>query len=165
TTVFVGTIPLASPPSFLGTPVPAPDILSLTDRFESRNEFFGAQVGLRGEWTWGRLLADATVKVGIGATKQWINNTGNTELTGPAGRIDTFQAGLYAGVDNRGLHSLDEFTFITEVGCRVGYQLTAALSAYVGYTLLYWDGIARPGAQMNPVINTQVVPSNSAFNP
>src|SRR5262249_10859941 len=75
-TVLPGGPVQASPPGFLGVPVPAPDILSLTDRFETRNEFFGGQLGCRGTFSRGGWNLDWTGKVGLGDTKQWANNLG-----------------------------------------------------------------------------------------
>src|SRR5207247_1354770 len=40
---------------FGGAPAPAPDIVSWRDYFETNNQFYGAQIGLRGRRDFGRL--------------------------------------------------------------------------------------------------------------
>ncbi len=36
-----------------------------------------------------------------------------------------------------------------EIGLTLGYDLTPRLKATVGYTLLYWSDVARPGDQID----------------
>src|SRR4029077_11815756 len=108
---------------FFGTPVPAPDIVSITDRFETRNEFFGGQVGARAAFRRDRWLLDLSGKVGLGATHQWVNIEGGTSRTGPDGAIYPGPGGLYALASNMGLSGRQRLTFISEVGVRLGYQL------------------------------------------
>lgn len=165
TTVLPGGPALPLPPAFQGVAVPAPDILSLTDRFETRNEFIGGQIGAQGTWRLGRFTADLLGKVGLGTTLQSVNLRGVTELTTPAGRAGIVPFGLFAVGDNTGQHSRDRLTFISEIGLRLGCDITPYWSMSLGWDFLYWGDIARPGEQMSLVMNPQVIPSNLAFGP
>jgi hypothetical protein len=156
---------MARPLAMNGTPVPGPDIVSMTDRARTRNEFFGWQAGLRGEWHWGRVQFGWDAKVGLGDTKQWVNLSGVTEWTGSNGRIGIVPAGLYFVGDNRGLYSRDVFACMTEAELSVGYHITPWLLFSVGYDFLYWNNVARPGDQMQRGIDPRAVPSNLAYDP
>ena len=61
------------------------------------------------------------------------------------------------------MSSRDEFTFIPEAGAKVGFHLTNHVSLFVGYTFIYWFDVARPGDQIDRVVNPALVPSNLAF--
>jgi hypothetical protein len=150
-------------PGFLGGPVPPINILSIEDRVDTRNEFYGGQIGLRGTLRSGRLSTEATGKLGLGATCQEVKLRGETELTGPAGRVGFVPEGLYTVGANSGKDSRTRISVISEVGLRCGFELTDGLTLHVGGMLLYWGNIARPGDQLNRNLNPQLVPSNLAF--
>ncbi len=164
TTVF-NVAPTVPPPGFLGTAVAAPNILSIYERVDTRNEFYGAQLGLRGEMRLGRLSAELTGKVGLGATWQEARLQGRTELTGPTGQLGLAPEGLYSVGANNGDDSRTRFSVVSEVGLRCGFDVTDGLTLHVGGMLLYWGNIARPGEQWNRNLNPQQVPSSLDFGP
>jgi hypothetical protein len=146
---------------FDGDLVLAPDIISIRDLFETLNQFFGGQVGLRGETRWGPLTLGGVAKAGIGSTRQDVKITGHTALTDSTGLTHLRQGGLYSQDSNIGWYNRDEFSFVGELGVRLGWQIFSFLNAHVGYTLLYWDNVARPGDQITQVINPRIAPTNS----
>jgi len=148
---------------FFGTTVLPPDILSLTDRVETRNEFFGAQIGARGAWQSGRWLANVSGKLGIGNNHQSVNIMGKTQRTGSDGVTLTGPGGLLDLGTNNGFRSRDEFTFASEVGVNIGCQVTSHLSASIGYTFFYWDNVARPGGQLTQAINPGYLPYSNLY--
>lgn len=117
------------------------------DRFETRNRFYGGQLGARAEFCWGRLSIDVTGKVALGNTHQRVEVGGNTVVGGLSG-----PGGLFARPSNSGVFERDRFTAIPEVGINVGYQLTDCLRAFAGYNFLYWNNVARPGEQIDRVV-------------
>ena len=48
-----------------------------------------------------------------------------------------------------GTHESQQFSMMPEIGCTLGYDLTSRLKATVGYSLLYWSNVARPGDQID----------------
>jgi hypothetical protein len=148
---------------FFGTPVLPPDIISITDRFNTRNEFYGGQVGVRGEFCHGRWSLNLLGKVALGSTHEWVNISGSTKQTGPDGVTVGGPGGLLALATNSGLFSRNRFTVAPEVGTHVGLQISRHVSAQLGYTFLYWDRVARPGNEMNPVLNPGQIPSSPLF--
>ena len=145
--------------------VPGPDIVSITDRARTRNEFFGGQMGLRGSWSWGPWKLDASSVFGLGDTRQWVNITGITEWTGPTGTFASVPAGLYAVGDNRGYYSRHHFTWMTEENVKIGYNLTQRATVNVGFAVLSWSGVLRAGDQLQRAIDPRTVPSNLAYDP
>ena len=61
--------------------------------------------------------------------------------------------GLLALPSNIGRFSRDRFGLIPEVNLNVGYQLTDHLRLFVGYDILYWSNVVRPGDQISRSIN------------
>jgi len=45
-----------------------------------------------------------------------------------------------------------------ELGVSLGYDLTCRLRATVGYTLIYWSNVARPGDQIDTELNASQFP-------
>jgi hypothetical protein len=54
---------------------------------------------------------------------------------------------------------------VPEVGVKVGYQVTPHLRAQVGYDFLYWSDVVRPGSQIDPLINTNLIPPATPGGP
>jgi len=48
---------------------------------------------------------------------------------------------------------------VPELGINIGYQITDHLRAYVGYNVIYWSDVVRPGDQIDRVINTTQLPN------
>src|SRR5262245_22771081 len=149
---------------FRGTAAPAPDIVSLTDFFETNNQFFGGQLGLRGQWTRGPWSLELAGKIGIGDTVQKVSIAGHTLLTNSQGATLTENGGLYAAGSNIGDRTHDRFSFISEASLQVGWQLRPRLRLIAGYDFLFWDDVVRPGRQIDRNIDPRQVPSNLAFS-
>jgi hypothetical protein len=128
------------------------------DRFHTRNQFGGGQLGLRREWCWQRWSLDVTGKVALGETHQEVDINGSTIITPPGGPSRAFTGGLLALPTNIGSFSRDRFSVMPELGVNVGYQFTPHIRGFVGYSLLYWTNVARPGDQIDLTVNTSQVP-------
>ena len=55
------------------------------------------------------------------------------------------------------------FSVVPETGLQLGYQVTPWLRATVGYTLIYWTHVARPGNQTDRTVNPALVPTDPLF--
>ncbi len=131
----------------------------VTDRFETRNNFYGGQIGMRGEWYRGAWFVNGTSQVGLGNTHQEVQISGSTVFTSSGGVAVTQPGGLLALPTNIGTYSRDQFTVVPQIGINVGRQLTNHVRVYVGYTSIYWSSVVRPGDQIDPVINTTQLPT------
>ena len=128
------------------------------DSFHTRNDFNGADLGFSTQWRRGRLTLETLLKVGIGETHSEVDIDGSTAITTSAGR-SVFSGGILALPSNSGLHPSDQFSLLPEIGVTASYDLTSHLTASVGYTLLYWSDVARPGDQIDTNVDSAPVPA------
>ena len=131
----------------------------VTDSFGTRNDFYGSQIGVRGEWYRGAWFVNGTGQMALGSTHQEVQISGSTVFTNSGGVAVTQPGGLLALPTNIGTYSRDQFTVVPQIGFNVGRQLTNHVRVYVGYTAIYWSNVVRPGDQIDPVINTTQLPT------
>ena len=135
------------------------DIWNTTDEFDTTNNFYGAQVGVRTRFDWGRFFTSGTVKFAMGAMVQSADISGSlvtndfTRIGTKFGPTQTFSGGYFALPTNIGNYSRTVFAVVPEVGLNIGYQITSWASVFVGYTFLYTDNVVRPGNQINRTVN------------
>ena len=61
-----------------------------------------------------------------------------------------------------GQHGSTDFSFISEVNWSLGYQVTSCIRLLVGYNLIYWNHVERPGNQIDRRIDFVQSPTNTA---
>jgi hypothetical protein len=149
--------------NFLGASVPAPAGIVTSDIFRTRNQFYGGQLGLRGELTRGSFVVGTTAKVALGSNHETVEVLGSSTLNVPGAAPQSVPVGQFAGPTNIGRRTRDEFAVVPEVEVKVGYQLTSWLRATVGYDFLYVSRVVRPGSQVDLFVNDTTNPVNGAF--
>jgi hypothetical protein len=155
-------IPIPFPVGGVVTGPPA--TVSIVDRFQVTNRFNGAFIGLRNELRWGMWSLNTTAKLGFGHMHQILQIQGTTAFVNPNTNVaGSSFGGLYANSSNIGKFDNDEFAVIPELSVNVGLNLTRQLSAYIGATVLYANRVARPGDQLNPVIDATTVPFHPTY--
>ncbi len=135
----------------------------VTDQFETRNRFYGGQLGARGQFRWGNWSLTTVAKVALGDSHQIVAIDGSTIITPPAGSGlagGAFPGGLLALPSNIGRYHRDEFAVVPEGTINLGYWVTRYMRATVGYTFLYYSSVARPGDQVNRSVNPGLLPVN-----
>jgi Putative beta barrel porin-7 (BBP7) len=132
------------------------DIWNTTDEFDTINNFYGAQAGVRARFDWKGFFTSATVKFAMGAMVQSAEISGSlvTNDNTNFGPTQTFLGGYFALPSNIGNHTRTVFAVVPEIGLNIGYQITSWASVFVGYTFLYTNNVLRPGNQINRTINT-----------
>jgi hypothetical protein len=110
----------------------------LSDRFETSNDYWLAQLGLDAEVRIGRAFLQGTARFGLGADVQTANLSG-----GPNGFL--------VQASNAGGRSTTAFAWVPEFGVRTGADLTSHIRATVGYTFLLVPNAVRPGDVIDPV--------------
>jgi hypothetical protein len=148
-----------------GSPLFGGSTIAGSDQFDTRNSFYGGQIGAHAEIWWGRLFADVIGKVALGATNEAVDVHGTTVITSPAGTTSVTPAGFLASGSNSGHFTRDVFAVVPEIGINVGWQITTFLRASVGYTFLYWSSVARPGDQVDVGLSGTQLPTDTRFNP
>jgi hypothetical protein len=133
--------------------------ISLFDEFQTKNDFYGGQVGGVLNYTRGSWSADLRGTVAVGNTTQTVTINGG-QVRGPLANGGTFvaQGGLLALPTNIGTQSRNVFSVVPEIGLNIGYQVTDHWKAFVGYDFLYWSNVVRPADQIDTTIDVTRIP-------
>jgi hypothetical protein len=134
---------------------------SRTDHFETRNQFYGGQIGVRiGGPIFGLFVA-AQAKAAIGNNEETILIDGTRTNIAPGGLPTSMPPGLFAQNSNIGRLNHDQFAVIPEAEAKVGYPINRYLMAFVGYNFFYWDGVIRAGDQIDRRIGPSAGPNGT----
>jgi hypothetical protein len=142
-----------------------PNVLALVqDRFETRNHFYGGQVGARIEYRSRNWALGVTGKVALGSTHHVSEVSGSTVLSGAGvqGRLGVnpgkYPGGVFSQTSNIGSQDHDTFTVAPQVQVSFSWYITSRLRAMVGYDFLYSNQMLRAGEQVSRVINSNQSP-------
>jgi hypothetical protein len=124
----------------------------LVDNIRTGNAYYGGQVGLSGESTFGRLFVQVRGTMGIGGDDELVRTFGGKLYQTPTMRTTT-PTGLFVQPSNTGSMSRGNFDGAGEADVNVGYRLTSWARLVVGYTFLYWADPLRAGDQIETVVN------------
>ncbi len=134
-----------------------PGTFDLHDRFRTKNEFHGAEIGsvwrVRGD----RWDCELLTRLALGSVEQTVTISGDTQIDEPL-VSQLFPGGLLAQRTNSGTFRRNRFAAIPEFGVTVGYRITRNLSASLGYSLIMWRNIVRPGDQIDPTVDPRLIP-------
>jgi hypothetical protein len=131
------------------------DIWDTSDEFDTTNNFYGVQAGLRARFDQGQFFADTSIKVALGAMNQSAGVHGSlvtNDYTG-YGPTQTFSGGYFALASNVGNYSRTVFAAVPEFALNLGYHITPNATVIVGYSFIYASNVSRPGNQMSRTIN------------
>ena len=149
--------------------------IAVSDLFDAQNEFHGGMFGLRGDYRCGQFGVELLGRFGFGNMRQSILISGSTTSTDASGATSTRASGLLAqAATNGGLHEQDKFSFMNEAGVKLAFYPVERLKLSVGYSLMYWSSVVRPGFEIDTSIDgrllTALPPANAtqpafAFDP
>jgi Putative beta barrel porin-7 (BBP7) len=148
---------------FLGGMFPAPDTVESLDTFRTRTQFYGGQLGIRGEYGFGSLFVTGSAKIALGDSHEVVTILGSSTLNIPGVAPQTVSGGQFASTTNDGRYTRDDFAVVPEVELDIGYQVSQSLRVFVGYNFLYWSRVVRPGNQVDLVVNDLFNPVNPGF--
>ena len=129
-------------------------VFTTFDGFKTANNFYGADLGLMRERRSSRWSLATTARIALGFTSQVATISGNSTTTPSGGSTTTSTGGLYALPTNIGTYHRDTFAYVPQIELKLGYYVTQNLRLTVGYDLIYWSRVARPGEQINTSLNT-----------
>jgi hypothetical protein len=162
---------------FSAVPAGAPALAGLQyqreDVFDTRNLFFGPQVGVKAEWHRGRWTLGANAKLAVGWMEQLAQIDGVTVIGTPGTQVlgplvinlpptvyAPFPGGVLAQPSNIGNRNRSKFAFLPELGLNVGYNFRPGLRAFVGYDFMYLSNVLRPDDLIDVNVNpNQFAPS------
>ncbi len=127
------------------------------DSFNTRNRFYGGQVGAVLDFWCGRWLLDLRGKVALGGITQFVGIDGSTALT-TANGTSIFPGGLFTQPSNIGVLRNAAFSVVPELTVRSAYQFTNNFRAYVGYSLIWIaKNVVQPADQIDREINVNQI--------
>jgi hypothetical protein len=140
--------------------VPQGTSIMLDDRFNTRNDFHGFDLGLKGNLRRGPWVLQGLAQMAVGENHEVVNIAGSTTVTVPGLPPVTSVGGLLALPSNIGHFSKDQVVVIPEFGARLAYQVTPHLQAFAGYTLRSWDRVVRAGNEVDLTVNPTLLPGS-----
>ncbi len=152
-----------TPLTFLNQNFAAPAFALTDDQFRARSQFFGGQLGLRGNYYFSHFFVGIIGKIALGRTDEVANVLGASTLQPGNALPQSATGGLYALPSNSGRTLNQDFGVVPEVQVKVGVLLTRWLRATVGYDYLYWSRVMRAGSAMDLNVDTRQVPTSTAY--
>jgi len=134
-----------------------PGSFVIQDNFRTRNQFNGVEMGTLWQGRRGYWSLDALLRCSIGNIRQEVIIDGSTATT-QNGTTTNANGGLYAQRTNSGVFTRDVLGVIPEFGATLGYQVTQRWKLTAGYTFIYWSNVVRPGEQIDPQVNPNLLP-------
>ena len=98
-------------------------------------------------------------RVGLGNVRQQVTINGSRVTAVPGLTPVTQNQGFLALNSNQGVFERDVFNVVPELNAKLDVHLTRCVDLTLGYTFIYFNHIARPGDQIDQVIDpTQTTP-------
>jgi hypothetical protein len=153
---------------FLGLPLTQGDSVFDQDKFACSNNFYGVNFGGRLQVQQDWYYVSFYTKAAIGVTNQRTRIEGFTTLTpGSPGTLFpnpvTVPGGVLALPSNIGRHTRSVFGILPEAGVTLGVQPIEHVRLTAGYSFLFWNAVARPGSQLDRVVNPGLIPTSPTF--
>lgn len=124
---------------------------ALFDVFQTRNQFYGATLGLRSQHSYGPLSIMLSSRLSLGVSHESLNVYGgyqDVNFAGP-GVVSTGSEGIFAQPSNSGRFVSNSFAVVPEAQVKVAYELTSAIELTLGYDVIYESSVIRPGDQLS----------------
>jgi Putative beta barrel porin-7 (BBP7) len=136
----------------------------IRDRFQTRNDFYGGQFGLAGEFRDGQWFIDWRALVALGSNVRTVVISGATTFLDPVpgGNPATQPGGLFAQQSNIGTFRSNQFAVVPEFNINFGFNVTPCLRVWAGYTFMYWNSIMRAGEQIDLNVDANQMPTRAA---
>ncbi len=122
----------------------------LTDRFETKNQFHGGELGIVAQCYRGPWALESVLKVALGNNHEQVIISGQSiTTTVPPTTTEIRDGALFANPSNIGRYTENHFAAIPQFELRLRRQVTQRLSLSLGYTFLYISDLVRPGDQID----------------
>ncbi len=130
----------------------------ISDQFSSENRFQGIDLGAIWQGAWQRFTLELLLKAAVGSVDQRVDISGGTVIAQRNATEQSYPAGFLALPSNSGSFSRNQWTVVPELGAVIGFQVLPKVRATVGYTLVYWNSVARAGDQIDLFLNPDQIP-------
>jgi len=134
--------------------------LAVQDVFATQNEYNAGHVGLLGDYRRGQWGLELLARFGFGNMRQTVSINGSTTTVDANGGTSTRASGLLAQLTNSGVYTQDTFSFMNDAGVKLAYYPTERLKLTVGYSLMYWSSVVRPGQEIDLSVDSRLFTGN-----
>jgi hypothetical protein len=117
------------------------------DHFATRNQFYGAVLGLRARGVYGPFSVESTLTAALGVNHETISIDGIYQAYGFFRSSGPY--GIFATPANSGTTSSNKIAVVPEAQIKVGYEIAPSVTLTVGYDFLYWSNVVRPTDQID----------------
>jgi hypothetical protein len=150
---------------FDGSAVSAGNRMGVSDSIRTRNDFFGPQVGVRTGASWGGFVFNVNCKLAVGIMREGVSADGSSSLTPLLGPSSTVPGGLLVQPGRIGEQTQDRFAVVPIIETALTYHIDDTWAIMIGYNILYASEVARPGSQINAVVDRTQLPTSQVFSP
>ena len=99
----------------------------------------------------------------LGCTNEIVTISGSSTQLTPGLAPVTVPGGVLTQTSNIGRYYRNPFAVVPEGTISLGVQFTPWLRGTIGYNILYWSNVARPGNQIDLVVDRFNVPTDQNF--
>ncbi len=124
-----------------------------TDIFSTKNQFFGAQLGVKAQQQFGQFDGSLVAKLALGDSYQTVSINGLSSNVGFPGSPPSALGGIFSQITNIGLQTRNRLAVVPEAQLQVGYRMQSGIRFFAGYDFLYISNVVRPGNQIDTTIN------------
>jgi hypothetical protein len=117
------------------------------DNFATRNQFYGALLGLRAFGRYGPFSLESTLTAGLGFNHETIGIDGSYSANNFFTTSGPY--GIFATPANSGSSSSNKFSVVPEAQIKLGYDITPTIRLTVGYDIIYVSNVVRPTDQID----------------
>jgi hypothetical protein len=146
-------------------PVPVGTTFNIFDRFHTRSQFNGGQLGVNAQFFRGCWSLDVLGKLALGGVTQTVTIDGATVVTVPNNAPVNNRGGILAQNSNIGRFQRTRFGVIPEFGVNLHRQLNPCWKLNVGYTLIVVTNVVRPGDQIDTQLDPNQFPPPATTGP
>ncbi len=139
--------------------IPDDTTLTISDLFDTENEFHGGVLGMLTELQQGCFSLKLLGRVALGNMQETVRVAGATVITPPPPAMGppfppvVFDRGILAQPSNIGTERRDRTVVSPEVGITLGYNFTPNVTFTLGYSFIYWTHVAQAGDQIDRAID------------
>lgn len=154
---------------YLGQPVFRDGVVSIHDSFKTSNRYYAGQVGSTARMALSDLLTfSIRGSLACGVNQQLVQIDGYTQLrpdaTDPNQNVRRTAGGIYAQPTNMGRYYNSEFSWSSEAEFNLEYSISPNWTARLGYSILHWSNVVRPGDLIDRRLDRRSVPSDPSYD-
>ena len=154
---------------YLGQPVFRDGVVSINDTFKASNRFYAGQFGAITRTAWTECLTlSMRSSLAFGVNQQIAQIDGFTQLRPDPNdmnqNIRRTTGGVYAQDTNIGRYFQNQFSWAGEAEFGLEYQFIPNWTARIGYSVLHWRNVLRPGNLIDRRLDPRSVPSDPDYD-